>query len=72
MSRVIPPPNPSRCSPERSDYEAILAAHEAAIERGDTSYRDPTSGLVVMTHCSHLERGTCCDSSCRHCPYHED
>lgn len=72
MSRVVPPPHPSRCAPERCDYTAILAAHGAAIERGDASYRDPMSGLVVLTRVAHLQRGTCCDSGCRHCPYLED
>ncbi len=32
-------------------------------------YRDPSTGLSVLTVTAHLERGTCCDSGCRHCPY---
>ncbi len=72
MTYVVAPPHPSRCAPERGDYGAILAAHAAAVERGEHSYRDPTSELVVLTRLAHLQRGTCCESGCRHCPYVED
>lgn len=27
------------------------------------------NGNVVFTEAYHLERGTCCGSGCRHCPY---
>ena len=27
------------------------------------------NGLFVFTAWSHLKRGTCCNSGCRHCPY---
>jgi hypothetical protein len=46
-----------------------MAAHEAAIERGEAGYIDPTSGLFVMTAQYLLERAFCCDQGCRHCPY---
>ena len=26
-------------------------------------------GLFVFTAAYHLQRGLCCDSGCRHCPY---
>jgi hypothetical protein len=26
-------------------------------------------GLMVLTESYHLERGYCCGSGCRHCPY---
>ena len=29
-------------------------------------------GLMVLTRKYLLERGTCCDSGCRHCPYRKD
>lgn len=48
---------------------AIVAAHAAACARGATTYRDPTTGYVVFTELAHLERGTCCGSGCRHCPF---
>ena len=47
----------------------IDALHEAAVARGDRSYRDPRTGLLVMTTLAHLDRGYCCESGCRHCPY---
>jgi hypothetical protein len=27
------------------------------------------NGLIVFTEAYHLERGYCCKSGCRHCPY---
>ena len=27
------------------------------------------NGLMVMTEAYHIERGYCCGSKCRHCPY---
>lgn len=65
-------PHPSRCSPTRPDYEEILRAHEEAVAKGDSWYRDPSSGLCVLTAAAHRARGTCCDSGCRHCPYLTD
>ena len=44
-------------------------AHQAAIDAGEPGYTDPDTGLFVFTSAYHLERGTCCDSGCRHCPY---
>jgi len=71
MSTSVPRPDPSRCDPSRSDYEAIIAAHEGATIAGESTYRDPSSGLMVLTAATHLARGYCCESGCRHCPYVE-
>ena len=71
MSASVPRPHPSRCDPSRSDYEAIIAAHEGATIAGESTYRDPSSGLMVLTAATHLARGYCCESGCRHCPYVE-
>jgi hypothetical protein len=43
--------------------------HQAAVGAGEPGYADPETGLFVFTSAYHLERGTCCDSGCRHCPY---
>jgi len=43
--------------------------HDAAVARGERSYFDPRSGLFVMTRLAHLDRGYCCESGCRHCPF---
>jgi hypothetical protein len=43
-----------------------------AVQAGEPMYRDPTSGLMVLTVATHVARGTCCESGCRHCPYVDD
>lgn len=65
-------PHPSRLDPTRPDYDAILAAHDAAVRAGQATYRDPSTGLTVLTAATHLARGECCLSGCRHCPYLDD
>jgi Family of unknown function (DUF5522) len=43
--------------------------HAEAIARGEPSYLDALTGYVVFTAATLLERGECCGSGCRHCPY---
>lgn len=62
-------PRPDRLDPGRPDYEAILAAHAAAVADGEALYRDPGTGLMVFTSAALLAKGRCCESGCRHCPY---
>jgi hypothetical protein len=62
-------PDPGRLDPARPDYQAVLAAHARALEAGEDGYLDPATGLWVFTAAYLWERGTCCDSGCRHCPY---
>lgn len=69
ISMSIPRPHPSRLDPSREDYDAVIDAHERAVREGRASYQDPRTGLVVLTVETHLARGTCCESGCRHCPY---
>lgn len=40
-----------------------------AVLRGELGYTDPASGLWVMTALAHRQRGHCCGSGCRHCPW---
>lgn len=50
--------------------DAIIAAlHASACRDGDPTYRDPTSGYDVLTADFLRQRGQCCGSGCRHCPY---
>ena len=49
--------------------ERILAAHRRSVELGLSTYRDPTTGLTVMTAGYLADRGYCCSAGCRHCPY---
>jgi hypothetical protein len=62
-------PHPSRLDPRHPGYRTILACHEAAMAAGRPTYRDPATGFEVFTARYLWERGTCCDSGCRHCPY---
>ncbi len=69
--RPLTEPHPSRLAPGHPDRDLILAAHDAAMARGEPGYLDPRSGLFVLTASYLLERSTCCQTGCRHCPYLE-
>ena len=62
-------PHVSRLSPDRLDYDAIMQAHDEAVERCVNGYHDPKTGAFVFTVAALMNRGTCCASGCRHCPY---
>lgn len=62
-------PHPARFPPTARGYGPALAAHRAAVERGEPGYLDPASGLFVLTAAELLVRGRCCDQGCRHCPW---
>ena len=47
----------------------IEELHLLAILQGSTTYVDPQTGFTVFTELAHLQRGQCCGSQCRHCPY---
>ena len=47
----------------------IVRIHDAACRRRDAGYVDPASGLFVLTAHYLAERGYCCGTGCRHCPY---
>ena len=48
--------------------QQIEELHEAACKASKPFYRDPQSGLMVMTAYA-LKQRPCCSSNCRHCPY---
>jgi hypothetical protein len=51
---------------------ALLRAylrHRDAVAAGERTYRDPSTQLTVLTELAHRQRGACCGSACRHCPY---
>jgi hypothetical protein len=58
-----------RLDPRHDGYAGVLAAHEAAQRAGAAGYVDPLSGYVTFTAAALWERGECCGSGCRHCPY---
>ncbi|MEZ4752980.1 MAG: DUF5522 domain-containing protein [Bdellovibrionota bacterium] len=43
--------------------------HSEAIKQQQETYIDPDTGYIVLTELAHLNRGECCGSACRHCPY---
>ncbi|MEM6275219.1 MAG: DUF5522 domain-containing protein [Myxococcota bacterium] len=47
----------------------IDALHLAAVRAGEKRYVDPATGYSVFTAFGHEERGYCCGSGCRHCPF---
>ena len=53
----------------RAVDEEIRVRHDAAIAAGEPAYVDPATGYQVFTAQYLLDRGHCCDSRCRHCPY---
>jgi hypothetical protein len=70
---ALPPgrrtPLTERLDPSRADHAAILAAHEQAMAAGYDGYVDPATGYVVFTAQALWDRGRCCETGCRHCPY---
>ena len=62
-------PLPERFSPKHRRYAEVMARHGAAVAAHIPAYLDPTSGLAVFTAKFLADRGYCCDSGCRHCPY---
>lgn len=62
-------PAPERLSPHHPLRSEILSRHSEAVESGRPTYRDPVSGLSVLTAAFLASRGYCCASGCRHCPF---
>lgn len=62
-------PLPRRYGPKHRGFVEGMARHAAAIQHGEPAYRDPLSGYSVFTARFLADRGYCCDSGCRHCPY---
>lgn len=67
--RGLNEPHPSRVALDHPRRAEILVAHEAALDVGADNYADPATGYSVFTSRYLLDRGTCCDTGCRHCPY---
>lgn len=56
---------------DRKEVE-IWKAHREACRNGKLLYRDPETGLKVMTRWSHFIKGQCCGNACRHCIYEHE
>jgi hypothetical protein len=61
--------HPQRLAPRHPRFEEITARHAAAVAANAPCYIDPDSGLTVFTAAFLADRGYCCDSGCRHCPF---
>lgn len=68
-ARPLDRPSYSRLAPDAPDRDEILERHRRALRLGEPTYLDPSTGYVVFTARFLAERGTCCASMCRHCPY---
>jgi hypothetical protein len=56
-------------SKSHPSFEEASKRHAEACAKGVPCYRDPVSGLSVMTSEALRARAYCCESGCRHCPY---
>jgi len=65
INAVVDEPNEK----ERGLPPHVAEAHAIAVKGGNETYTDPDTGLTVFTRQAHLNRGRCCGSHCRHCPY---
>ena len=62
-------PHPRRLDPTSPWWNRVMDAHGRSVAAGRDSYLDPATGYDVLTAAFLLDRGTCCDSGCRHCPF---
>ncbi|HKY30941.1 MAG TPA: DUF5522 domain-containing protein [Candidatus Polarisedimenticolia bacterium] len=62
-------PHPARLPPGIPHRAEILRRHAEALRAGSPTYADPATGLSVFTARALWDRGWCCDTGCRHCPY---
>jgi hypothetical protein len=69
--RPLDQPALSRLPAGAPRREEVLRAHREALAQDASGYRDPATGLFVLTASFLARRGTCCGNGCRHCPYVE-
>jgi hypothetical protein len=62
-------PHSLRLSTRDARFAEIMSRHSDAVSKGEPCYIDPATGLSVFTAAFLAERGYCCESACRHCPY---
>jgi hypothetical protein len=67
--RPLTEPHPARLAAGHPRRAQILSRHAAALAAGEPGYLDPDTGLFVLTAGYLRDRGHCCESGCRHCPY---
>ena len=73
LPAILPDTNGSDCLCPACLYNEIAKQQKsvpsAELVEGEDYYREGPA--VVFTARYHLNRGTCCGSGCRHCPYKE-
>lgn len=62
-------PHPARLRPTHPQFDEIAERHRAALVANRPTYPDPVSGFSVFTAKFLADRGYCCESGCRHCPF---
>lgn len=62
-------PHPDRCFRANPHYDEILRRHAEALAKAEPTYVDPATGYLVFTARFLWQRGYCCETGCRHCPY---
>lgn len=67
--RPLDQPSTKRLKPSHPLYGEIVRLHREAMGCGEPGYRDPTSGFFAFTAKFLADRGYCCNSGCRHCPF---
>lgn len=67
--RSLDEPHPDRLAADHPARAQIIRLHRQAVDAGEAGYVDPQSGLFVFTARYLADRGSCCQSNCRHCPY---
>lgn len=64
-------PLPRRLDSSNQRFAQIMTLHREAVTRRRPTYRDPLSGYSVFTAKFLADRGYCCASGCRHCPFEQ-
>ncbi|MFM8311689.1 MAG: DUF5522 domain-containing protein [Ilumatobacteraceae bacterium] len=64
-------PLSNRFSERHRGFAAAMQRHADAVSNAVPAYRDPVTGLMVFTAAFLAERGWCCASGCRHCPFEQ-
>jgi hypothetical protein len=61
--------HPTRLAPAHRAVDEITRRHAEAVRDRRPTYVDPVSGYAVFTAAFLAQRGWCCESGCRHCPF---
>lgn len=57
------------CNPCLTHFEQLVNSNFANHPLQENIHYYMENGLVVFTELFHIQKGKCCGSGCRHCPY---